>query len=270
MRQLKYYVACTVDRFIAHPDGTHDGFLTEGEHFADLIATFPETFPAHFRDVLGISGENKCFDTVLMGRKTYEVGLKVGVTNPYPQMQQHVFSRTLTASPDRNIELISTDPVAVVKDLKQQQGKDIMPFNGALEYILNQMQCSQLWHPWLPYLFIFRPDFLRNATRRTLRERAVVGLGGFKSVPDAQRTIEIGCSVAPTYQGQGFATSAARQLIEIAFASKLVDCVCAHTLAENNASTRVLTKCGMTKKSETVDSDLGNLWRWEISAACVT
>ena len=47
MRQLKYYVACTVDRFIAHPDGTHDGFLTEGEHFADLIATFPETFPAH-------------------------------------------------------------------------------------------------------------------------------------------------------------------------------------------------------------------------------
>ncbi|WP_373540017.1 hypothetical protein [Chamaesiphon sp.] len=43
MRQLKYYVACTVDRFIAHLDGTHDGFLTQGEHFADLIATFPET-----------------------------------------------------------------------------------------------------------------------------------------------------------------------------------------------------------------------------------
>jgi hypothetical protein len=68
MRQLKYYVACTVDRFIAHPDGTHDGFPIEGEHFADLIATFPETFPAQFRDVLGISGENKCFDSVLMGR----------------------------------------------------------------------------------------------------------------------------------------------------------------------------------------------------------
>ncbi len=125
MRQLKYYVACSVDRFIAHLDGTHDGFLMEGEHFADLIATFPETFPAQFRDVLGISGENKCFDTVLMGRRTYEVGLKVGIANPYPQMQQYVFSRTLTAIPDRNIELLSTDPVAVVKDLKQQQGKDI-------------------------------------------------------------------------------------------------------------------------------------------------
>ena len=130
MRQLKYYVACTVDRFIAHPDGTHDGFLMEGEHFADLIATFPETFPAQFRDILGISGENKCFDTVLMGRKTYEVGLKVGVTSPYPQMHQYVFSRTLPASSDRNVELISSDSVAVVQELKQQQGKDIWLCGG--------------------------------------------------------------------------------------------------------------------------------------------
>jgi dihydrofolate reductase len=130
MRQLKYYVACTIDRFIAHPDGTHDGFPIEGEHFADLIATFPETFPAQFRDALGISGENKCFDTVLMGRKTYEIGLKVGVTNPYPQMQQYVFSRTLAAIPDQNIQLIATDPVAVVKELKQQQGKDIWLCGG--------------------------------------------------------------------------------------------------------------------------------------------
>lgn len=127
-----------------------------------------------------------------------------------------------------------------------------MPFKGALEYILNQMQSSQLWHPWLPYLFVFRPDL------------AIVGLGGFKSVPDDRQTIEIGYSVAPTYQGKGFATSAACQLIEIAFASKLVDCVCAHTLAEQNASTRVLTKCGMTKESEIVDADLGNIWRWKI------
>ncbi len=93
-----------------------------------------------------------------------------------------------------------------------------MPFPGALEYILNQMKGSQLWHPWLPYLFIFRPD------------RAVVGLGGFKSAPDPQRTVEIGYSVAPSYQNKGFATSAARQLIEIAFESKQVDRVCAHTL----------------------------------------
>lgn len=36
MRQLKYYVACTVDRFIAHPDGTHDGFLMEATVYTQV------------------------------------------------------------------------------------------------------------------------------------------------------------------------------------------------------------------------------------------
>jgi [ribosomal protein S5]-alanine N-acetyltransferase len=127
-----------------------------------------------------------------------------------------------------------------------------MPFQGALEYILKEMQSSQLWHPWLPYLFVFGAD------------QALIGFGGFKSVPDSSRMVEIGYSVAPNYQGRGFATSAAGQLIEIAFESKLVDCVCAHTLAESNASTRVLEKSGMTKVSEAVDPDVGNVWRWKI------
>jgi ribosomal-protein-alanine N-acetyltransferase len=114
------------------------------------------------------------------------------------------------------------------------------------------LQTSQLWHPWLPYLFLFRPD------------QALVGLGGFKSVPDSSHQVEIGYSVAPAYQGRGFATSAARQLIQIAFESELVDCVCAHTLAEPNASVRVLEKCGMTKVSEANDSEVGKVWKWEI------
>lgn len=127
-----------------------------------------------------------------------------------------------------------------------------LPFEGALQYMLNQMQSSQIWHPWLPYLFIFRPD------------RALVGFGGFKSVPNPERTVEIGYSVAPTYQGRGFATAAVHQLIEIAVASGLVECVCAHTLAEPSASTRVLEKSGMAKVAELIDPDDGKLWRWEI------
>ncbi|AFZ34744.1 GCN5-related N-acetyltransferase [Stanieria cyanosphaera PCC 7437] len=127
-----------------------------------------------------------------------------------------------------------------------------LPFEGALQYSLDRLQTAQIWHPWLPYLFLFRP------------ERALVGLGGFKSVPDSQRTVEIGYSVAPDYQSRGLATSAASQLIEIAFASGLVNCVCAYTLAETSASTRVLEKCGMTKVSEIVDPEDGKVWRWEI------
>jgi len=130
MRELKYYVACTLDKFIAREDGSFDFFLNEGEHVADLLKHFPETIPVHFREMLGITAENQQFDAVLMGRKTYEVGLQEGITNPYPQMQQYLFSRTLQESPDPAVELVTTEPLAYVNELKQQPGKDIWLCGG--------------------------------------------------------------------------------------------------------------------------------------------
>lgn len=53
MRELKYYVACTVDGFIAHEDSSVDGFLSEGEHVTDYLESL-----------------QKWFDVVLMGRRT--------------------------------------------------------------------------------------------------------------------------------------------------------------------------------------------------------
>jgi dihydrofolate reductase len=130
MRRLIYYIACTVDKFIARADGSFDFFLMEGDHVADLLKRFPETIPAHFRDKLSITAENQTFDAVVMGRETYEVGLKEGIANPYPQMKQYVVSRTFKANPDPNVELVSTDPVAFVRALKQQPGKDIWLCGG--------------------------------------------------------------------------------------------------------------------------------------------
>lgn len=131
MRKLIYYVACTVDRFIAREDGSFDFFLAEGEHFADLIDSFPETIPSNMRDAMGVSGENKRFDAVLMGRKTYEVGSKFGLTNPYSTMKQYLFSRSMKESPDQNVELVSEDAVRFVKRLKQQTDKDIWLCGGS-------------------------------------------------------------------------------------------------------------------------------------------
>jgi dihydrofolate reductase len=82
MRELKYFVACTVDGFIAAEDGSIDAFVNDGDYFADLFESFPETCPGHLREALGVRGENKQFDAILMGRNTYEAGLKVGVSNP--------------------------------------------------------------------------------------------------------------------------------------------------------------------------------------------
>ena len=113
MRKLKYYVACTVDGFIAHKDHTIDGFLQDGEHVTDYLESF------------------KWFDVVVMGRKTYEFGLNLGVTNPYPTMKQYVFSRTMKESPDEHVELVSENIVELVRALKNEPGKDIYLCGGA-------------------------------------------------------------------------------------------------------------------------------------------
>jgi dihydrofolate reductase len=131
MRQLIYYVACSIDGFIAREDGSFEGFLQEGEHFDDLVKIFPETFPAHARQVMGIQTPNKCFDLVLMGRKTYEVGLKFGITNPDPHLKQYLFSRSLKTSPNEQVELVLEDASTRVKQLKNETGKDIWLCGGA-------------------------------------------------------------------------------------------------------------------------------------------
>jgi dihydrofolate reductase len=131
MRVLTYYVACSVDGFIAHTDGSHDGFSQDSEYFADLFAIFPESVPSHLRGVMGVHAENKWFDTVLMGRKTYEIGLKEGVTSPYSHMKQYVFSQTMQQSPDKDVELISENTVEFVTALKNESGKGIWLCGGA-------------------------------------------------------------------------------------------------------------------------------------------
>ncbi|WP_264326074.1 hypothetical protein [Romeriopsis navalis] len=45
MRKPTYYVACSVDGFIAHTNDAHDGFSQESEYFAELFDAFPETVP---------------------------------------------------------------------------------------------------------------------------------------------------------------------------------------------------------------------------------
>jgi dihydrofolate reductase len=71
------------------------------------------------------------YDVVLMGRKTYEFGLRLGVTNPYPWLEQYVFSRTMEKSPDPNVYLVSQDVLGFVRDLKENAGKDIYLCGGA-------------------------------------------------------------------------------------------------------------------------------------------
>ena len=92
---------------------------------------FPETFPSHLRPVLGVSKEAQRFDTVLMGRHTYEVGLREGVTSPYSHLRQYVISRTIEQRPDPAVELHRDDPLKLVRRLKAEHGMDIWLCGGS-------------------------------------------------------------------------------------------------------------------------------------------
>jgi dihydrofolate reductase len=131
-RKLVYYVACSVDGFIARKDGSFDWALFHGEHFTDLIERFPETFPAHLRATLGVPQNARRFDTVLMGRKTYEVGLNAGITSPYEPLRQFVISRSIPEIPDSAVRVHRGAPVELVRQLKGEEGgKDIWLCGGA-------------------------------------------------------------------------------------------------------------------------------------------
>jgi dihydrofolate reductase len=131
MRKLTYFIACTVDGFIAREDGSIDFFPMTGEHFPHIVAEYPETIPGHLRDAFGVQGSNRHFDTVLMGRITYEVGRAFGITSPYPHLQQYVVSKSMTASPNPQVQLVSTDPADLVRKLKHEGGLDIWLCGGA-------------------------------------------------------------------------------------------------------------------------------------------
>lgn len=131
MRELAYYVACTLDGYIAHDDGDLTGFTWDDQYGAYLLEHFPETFPVHLRGDGFTKDDNQYFDAVLMGRRTYEVGLQEGVTCPYPTLDQYVFSRSMRSRPDRRVELVSSDAINTVRRLKSKEGRAIWLCGGS-------------------------------------------------------------------------------------------------------------------------------------------
>ncbi|MDU0256171.1 dihydrofolate reductase family protein [Streptomyces sp. NPDC005395] len=123
MRKLTYFVACSIDGFIGGPDGDASFMLpfVDGEFLEFLKAEYPETVATHGRRALGLDDlPNKRFDTIVQGRASYDLALKEGITSPYAHLREYVASRTLTESPDPNVEIIPADLVGRVRELKAE------------------------------------------------------------------------------------------------------------------------------------------------------
>lgn len=111
MRKVTFGGANSLDNFIARKDDAVD-WLLWGEEVAALMADFWKTI-----------------DTVLMGRKTYEVAVRSGMGGSYPGVKSYVFSRTLKDVGEGG-KVISENAIEFVRDLKNQEGKDICVMGG--------------------------------------------------------------------------------------------------------------------------------------------
>jgi dihydrofolate reductase len=118
MRKVTFGGANSFDNYIARKDDSVD-WLMWGKEAESFMADFWKTI-----------------DTVVMGRRTYEVALRMSAGGfAYPGVKNYVFSRTMKQSPKKkvkNLEFVSEDAAEFVRKLKNQEGKDICVMGGGL------------------------------------------------------------------------------------------------------------------------------------------
>jgi len=104
MKKIVYYVASSLDGYIAGENEDISKFIVQGA------------------GVKKYQSDLANFTTVIMGRKTYEVGYQYGLEPgqpAYPNMEHHVFSNSLKI--DNLSELVKIEKISVEKVLEIRQ-----------------------------------------------------------------------------------------------------------------------------------------------------
>ncbi|HVO98784.1 MAG TPA: dihydrofolate reductase family protein [Bryobacteraceae bacterium] len=112
MREIVYGCGVSMDGYIARPDGGLDWLVHEPSH--DMGAFF------------------KTIDAGIMGRKTYEAGVKAGGEAQFKSggIQYFVFSRTELPGKRRFVEWVNEAPRTFVDALRAKPGKNIWLAGG--------------------------------------------------------------------------------------------------------------------------------------------
>ncbi|WP_168120245.1 dihydrofolate reductase family protein [Paenibacillus sp. HB172176] len=108
MRKLRYQVACSLDGYIA---GAQDEF--------DWIVEEPS---------FDFEALHAQFDTIVMGRRTYEIVHAMG--ERFPGKRVIVASKSLRQEEHPEVEVVGEELEARVRELREQPGLDIWLYGG--------------------------------------------------------------------------------------------------------------------------------------------
>lgn len=115
MRNIIYYVASSLDGYIAGPGENIDGFVSGGNGLDQYVADLQQ------------------FDTVIMGRKTYEFGYRFGLQPgqpAYPHMRHYIFSNHLQLENPHELVKVCPPNLENIRQLKSEKGTDIYCCGG--------------------------------------------------------------------------------------------------------------------------------------------
>jgi dihydrofolate reductase len=115
MRNIVYYVASSIDGYIARSDHSIEGFVSDSSAVIN-----------YFEDL-------KNFDTVIMGRRTYEFGYQFGLRPgqpAYPHMKHFIFSKSLKFDSSHDNVHVCPPDLGIIRKLKEGDGTDIYLCGG--------------------------------------------------------------------------------------------------------------------------------------------
>jgi len=117
MKKINYYVASSIDGYISGINGDISGFDGKGNGVDKYLEDL------------------KKFETVIMGRNTYEFGYKYGLVPgkpAYPHMDHYIFSETLHfENPDEKVKVKKID-LNEISIIKKKSKTDIYLCGGGI------------------------------------------------------------------------------------------------------------------------------------------